>query len=330
MMIEFLGLQKIIKHNTVIDIQEFSLQPGEIAAIVGPTGSGKSTLLNLLLGKSRPTAGSIRVANGDPTERETVIQHVGVLFPEDGLYLRQSVRQNLLFQARLYGVSKSRVDEVLVKVGLADRANIRVDKLPSGLARRLAFGRAILHDPMVIILCQPFDRCDETTINLLTGLLRKHAQSDGGVLILANDTANLHAVCDTIYKLNQGRVTDVIKPIEEEQPIIPFKIPVRLEGKIALINPVDILFADAAEGRAYLWTGDMRVPTQFTLSELEQRLARSGFFRTHRSYLVNLQHVKEVIPYTRNSFSLRLNDEKNTEIPLSKSAAGELRDLLGY
>jgi ABC-2 type transport system ATP-binding protein len=59
-------------------------------------------------------------------------------------------------------------------------------------------------------------------------------------------------------------------------------------------------------------------------------LARSGFFRAHRSYLVNLQHVKEVIPYTRNSFSLRLDDPQNTEIPLSKSAAGELRELLGY
>ena len=71
-MIEFLGLQKVSKNSTVIDIQEFFLQPGEIAAIVGPTGSGKSTLLNLLIGKSRPTAGSIRVANRDPSEREPV------------------------------------------------------------------------------------------------------------------------------------------------------------------------------------------------------------------------------------------------------------------
>jgi ABC-2 type transport system ATP-binding protein len=72
------------------------------------------------------------------------------------------------------------------------------------------------------------------------------------------------------------------------------------------------------------------LPTHFTLNELEERLLRSGFFRAHRSYLVNLQHVKEVIPYTRNSFSLRLDDEAGTEIPLSKSAAGELRELLGY
>ena len=90
------------------------------------------------------------------------------------------------------------------------------------------------------------------------------------------------------------------------------------------------LYADAAEGRAYLVTHTARFPTQYNLSELESRLIRSGFFRAHRSYLVNLQHVKEVIPYTRNSFSLKLDDDPGTEIPLSKTAASELRDLLGY
>ena len=66
------------------------------------------------------------------------------------------------------------------------------------------------------------------------------------------------------------------------------------------------------------------------MADLEKRLERSGFFRAHRGYLVNLQLVKEVIPYTRDSFSLRLKDPEGTKIPLSKSAARELRDLMGY
>ncbi|HAY85846.1 MAG TPA: hypothetical protein DCY42_13285 [Chloroflexi bacterium] len=107
-------------------------------------------------------------------------------------------------------------------------------------------------------------------------------------------------------------------------------IPAKLEGRVALVNPTDILFAIAQDNKAYLQTANDLFPTQFTLSELEKRLSRSGFFRAHRSYLVNLQHVKEVIPYTRDSFSLRLKDSANTEIPLSKSAARELRELLGY
>ena len=75
-----------------------------------------------------------------------------------------------------------------------------------------------------------------------------------------------------------------------------------LQDKVALVNPVDILYAEADKGRAFLKTADARYPTQFTLTELEERLARSGFFRAHRGYLVNLQHIKEVITYTRNSF----------------------------
>jgi len=329
-MIEILRLQKVMDGNTVIDIADLRVAAGEIAAIIGPVGSGKGQLLDLLMGKALPTVGSVKIGDIAPTRRDAFSQFVGMLFQEDGLYPRQTAHQNLAFQARLYGLGKSRVNEVLTQVGLADHAEMRVDKLASGLARRLAFGRAILHEPKVLILVEPFERCDESSITLLTRLLRQYAADNGAVLILADDNANLHAVCDTVYLLNQGRIAESYHPGEEGQANLPFKIPVRLEGKVALINPVDILFADAAEGRAYLQTREARLPTQFTLSELEERLARSGFFRAHRGYLVNLQHVKEVIPYTRNSFSLRLNDEANTEIPLSKSAAGELRELLGY
>jgi ABC-2 type transport system ATP-binding protein len=87
---------------------------------------------------------------------------------------------------------------------------------------------------------------------------------------------------------------------------------------------------EAFEGKTMLQTFEEKLPTQFTLNELEDRLKPSGFFRAHRSFLVNLQHVQEVIPYSRNSYSLRLNDAKGTEIPLSKSSAAELKALLGY
>ena len=147
---------------------------------------------------------------------------------------------------------------------------------------------------------------------------------------MVDNPANLNDLCDTVHLLQNGRITESYQPQSKEQETFPFKIPVRLEGKVALINPSEILYADAGDNKANLITTNGNLPTQYTLTELEKRLSRSGFFRAHRAYLVNLQHVKEVIPYTRNSFSLRLNDENNTEIPLSKSAAAELKDLLGY
>jgi ABC-2 type transport system ATP-binding protein len=329
--IEIKGLQKVVDQNLVVDIESLVVEAGEIAAVVGPAGSGIATLLDLLIGRTGPTAGSLRVMGADPRrERERFSRKVGVLFSEDSLYKRQSPLANLRFQCRLRGLPTARASEVLALVGLSDRAKAKLEQLPSGLSRRLAFGCAIVHEPGTLVLVEPFSRCDEASMSLLSNLMRQAADGDATLLILADDTAHLASLCDTIYTLSQGRIVECYSPQEDQEVALPFKIPVRMEAKVALVNPGDILYVTVEKSRALLQTAAGRLPTQFTLSELEERLARSGFFRAHRGYLVNLQHVKAVIPYTRNSFSLILDDEPETEIPLSKSAARELRELLGY
>ena len=331
-MIELKDLQKVINGSSAIDIPALEVGTGEIAALVGPAGSGKRALLDLLTGRTRPTAGTVRLAGIDPFhEKDQLSLTAGVLFDEDAVYKHLSPIANLEFHARLYGLSRSRAIEVLSLVGLGDQANAKSDKLSSSLLRRLAFGRTILHSPDILLLFEPFSRCDQTTIGLFSGMLRSIADEGKTILILADDQTNLGPLCDVIHILDQGRIAETHRPQEEQGERFPFKIPAKLEDKkVVLLNPAEVLYAYAGEGRAFLVTTEGKLPTQFTLSELEERLARSGFFRAHRGYLVNLQHVKEVIPFTRNSFSLRLNDADGTEIPLSKSAAGELSDLLGY
>ncbi len=330
-MITLENVQKVIDPNLVLDIPALKVETGEIAALVGPPSSGKRVLLALLIGQMRPTAGTIHLAGIHPLDRETFSRRVGVLFAKDSLYQHRSPLENLAFHCRLYGLPKSRAEQVLDQVGLTDRATAKTESLPPGLARRLAFGRALLHQPSVLLLMDPFARCDEASISLLRRLMRQVAAEGTTILILADDAGRLAPLCDTIHLLAQGRIVESYHPeADEPSPQQPFKIPAKLADKVVLVNPADILFAEADEGRAFLQTSDARLPTQFTLTELEDRLSRSGFFRAHRGYLVNLQRVREVIPYTRNSFSLRLDDEAGTEIPLSKSSAGELRDLLGY
>ena len=329
--IEIKGLQKVVDQNLVIDIESLTVRAGEIAAVVGPPGSGKAILLQLLSGRVRPTAGTLHVLGLNPfSERERLSRALGVMFADDAVYKRQSPYSNLRFHCRLYGLPKSRADEVLTMVGLADRAKAKLDKLPSGLVRRLAFGCAILHQPGALLLVEPFARCDEGSISLLSNLMRQLAGDGASLLILADDSANLTSLCDTIHNCSHGSIVETYSPQEEQQVDLPFKIPVRLEASVALVNPGDILYVTTEQSRTYLQTVEGRLPAQFTLAELEERLARSGFFRAHRGYLVNLQHVKEVVPYTRNSFSLILDDAGETEIPLSKSAARELRELLDY
>jgi ABC-2 type transport system ATP-binding protein len=331
-MIELKNLQKVSQGNSAIDIPALEVRVGEMAALVGPAGSGKLLLLDLLTGKTPPTAGTIRLAEIDPfQDHEQLSQVAGFLFAQDGIYKHLSPLANLEFYCQLYGLPKSRAAQVLSQVGLGDQANSKSGQLSSSLSRRLGFGRAYLHSPKVLLLFEPFSRCDQTTIRLLSELMRALADDGMALLIFATDRSSLDSVCDVIYILDQGRIAETHHPQKEQEASFPFKIPAKLEDKkVVLLNPADILYAYAGEGRAYLVTADGHLPTQFTLAELEERLTRSGFFRAHRGYLVNLQHVKEVIPFTRNSFSLRLNDPDSTEIPLSKSSASELSDLLGY
>lgn len=331
MSIEIKTLQKSVDQKNVLDIPDFSVQAGTVSAIIGSAGSGKDLLIELLLGRTRPTMGTLRLGGIDPfTEEQAFSQKVGVQFAEENLYRRQSAISNLKFFSKLHRLPPKRAEEVLEQVGLADNAKTRVEDFTPSLNRRLTFARAILHKPEVLLLIEPFHKCDQNTVEILSKLILDQAEQGTAVLVIAENSAYLAKICPNLYQLQNGQVSAVSQEEENQSSAMPFMIPAKLEGKVALVNPTDILYAIAQDNRAYLQTATDLFPTQFTLSELEERLARSGFFRAHRGYLVNLQHVKEVIPYTRDSFSLRLRDEANTEIPLSKSAARELRDLLGY
>lgn len=331
-MIELTHLQKVVGQSTALDIESLTVSAEEVAAVVGPVGSGKSALLALLTGQTRPTAGTIRVVGLDPVnDHDRLSQQIGVLFADNALYERRSARGNLIFHCRLRGLPESRADEVLSLVGLADQANVPAGRLPQlGLARRLAFGRTILHQPRALLLEEPFAGCDLASIALLKRLIRQAVTAGSTALIFSHETNGLLDLCQTIYELDQGRVARAYSPEVEQEAGLPFKIPARLEDKVALLNPGDILYASADGDRTYLHTLEGQVASHFNLVELEQRLARSGFFRAHRSYLVNLQRVKAVIPCTRDSFTLVLDDPASTQVPLSKTAARELRELLGY
>ncbi|MCP4360870.1 MAG: ATP-binding cassette domain-containing protein [Chloroflexi bacterium] len=334
-MIVIKHLQKVAGQTTLLEIASLEVAAGEITAVTGLTSAHKIAFLELLTGQISPTAGMIRLAEVDPfQERTDFARQVGVLASENGLYPKLSARQNLTFYCDLYGLLHGRADEILQQVGLMDQAKVRAEDLAPGLARRLAFGRAILHQPSILLLTDPFSECDLASRELLSRQIRQTAATGTAVLVTTNDAAHILPLCQTVVEMENGRVSSQYRPDDREtQSNLPFKIPARLEGKVALVNPADILYATAEDGRTILCTHDGRIPTHLSLSEVEERLARSGFFRAHRSYLVNIQHIKEVIAYTRNSYTLILDgglENESVEIPLSKGAAKELRDLLNF
>ena len=204
-MIELKNLQKTTGQRTAVDISVLKVLAGQVVGLVGPVGSGKVELLAMLTGKSRPSTGTLRVAGLDPiADREEYSRRVGFLFAEDGLYQQRSPIANLQFHGKLHGLPKSKAQETLQRVGLGDHGKSKLDQLSSSLQRRLAFGRAILHDPEALILEEPFARCDKSSIDLLSDLIRALAERGAAVLILADDSTLLEPICDTIHVLNEG------------------------------------------------------------------------------------------------------------------------------
>jgi ABC-2 type transport system ATP-binding protein len=330
-MIELTSLHRVTNQGVKLDIPAFRVEAGEIVALVGSTGSGWEMVFELLCGKAITEQGQVRIAGVDPGKDHVgFTQKVGVLFTEDGLYKNLTAEENLLFECRLRQIPKSRNIETLALLGLSEQQHTRINQLSACQQRRLAFARAILHSPAVLLLIEPFLRCDEASIQIISEVLRKVALAGAAVLIFASESSRLVNLCDVVYVIQQGHLEEIGKPSAADTSGRPFKIPVKLEDRVALVNPSEILYAEASGDTALIQTLTERLPTQFTLSELEERLKRSGFFRAHRAYLVNLQHVREVIPFTRNSYSLRLDDPNGTILPLSKAAASELKELLDF
>ena len=285
----------------------------------------------MLTGAIRPTTGSVRLAGLDPyLERDAFSRQVGVLFAEDNLYKRMSVLE-ICSSTAACTVCRKRGRWRSAGTGWPGRPRpYQCREALPGPFQAAGTGTGNPHNPQVLLLADPFAGCEQASITLISQVVRRQAEAGAAVLIFTQDTSQPGELCDTVYRLDQGRIVESYDPREEQQRKRPFMVPARSKDKIILVDPAEILYVFAQDDRAYLQTIDGRLPTQFTLAELEKRLSRSGFFRAHRAYLVNLQQVKEVIPYTRDSFSLRLKDAAGTEIPLSKSAERELRELLGY
>lgn len=139
---------------------DFSAPAGLVTAILGPNGAGKSTLFTILTTLKKPASGTVRVLGHDVvTEPQTVRAQLGVVFQEPTLDRDLTVQRNLEMHASLYGVrreqARTRIDALLCRTGLDERAHDRVDKLSGGLARRVELVRALIHRPRLLILDEP-------------------------------------------------------------------------------------------------------------------------------------------------------------------------------
>ena len=180
---------------------------GSIHGLLGPNGAGKTTLFRILTGQIAPDRGSARVVGIDPTTDASRLRaRIGLLFDTRNLYPRLSVRENLVLFRAIYGVDRSRVDSLLDRFDLADRAGSRVETLSHGMRQKLILARALLHEPEILFLDEPTTGLDPNWAIAVQQLILE-ARAGGATVVLAtHQMETAEALCDTVSIIDRGEI----------------------------------------------------------------------------------------------------------------------------
>jgi heme exporter protein A len=206
-------VKKLVKRfglKTVLRGVNFSVQPGEFVALLGPNGAGKTTFLRILASLSRPTLGEVDVAGYRlPREAAAVRARLGVVSHLPLLYGDLSAEENLRFYGRMYGIPnlELRITEVLEMVGLENRRRDLTRTFSRGMQQRLAIGRAVLHDPDVMLFDEPYTGLDQDASSMLDEVLQTVAARGRTVVMTSHDLARAEDLATRFDILSRGVIS---------------------------------------------------------------------------------------------------------------------------
>lgn len=261
-MIEVADLHKTYGTVRAVDGISFGVAEGEVFGFLGHNGAGKTTTVRILTGRTRPTAGSARIAGHDVVaDREAIKPLINLVFEDQNLYERMTGRENLRLFADLYGMAAGRVDEVLALVGLDDEAAKRkVKGYSTGMKQRLLIARALINRPRCLFLDEPTRGLDPASARDLRTLIATLGREGTTVFLTTHYMEEADELCDRVAFLSQGKIVALDTPRElklrygQGQRRAVATLADRSEQAIALDDP-----ADAA--RLDTWLRDGQVLT---------------------------------------------------------------------
>jgi heme exporter protein A len=206
-MIEVSGLVKRFGMKPVLRGLDFHVEPGEFVALLGPNGAGKTTFLRILASLSRPSQGEVRVAGYRlPHHAAAVRARLGVVSHLPLLYGDLTADENLRFYARMYGLrnAEPRIAEVLELVGLHHRRRDLVRTYSRGMQQRLAIGRAVLHDPDVMLFDEPYTGLDQDAAGMLDDVLRTVGRQGRTIVMTSHDLARAEDLATRFDVISRG------------------------------------------------------------------------------------------------------------------------------
>lgn len=221
--IEFRNVQKIFGGVTAVDNLDLTILESEVYALLGHNGAGKTTTLRLLLGLLEPNKGSISVFENDPIKDGDKIRSIcGVVSEDVGLYEPLTVYNNLIYYADIYAMNRrnanQRIDELLEYFGLSDKKHIVIKGFSTGMKKKVALIRAMLHNPRILLLDEPTNGLDPiSTADLRTMLSRLSKEQGTTIIMTTHNLEEVQKICDKISILKHGKTvfTNSISALKE-------------------------------------------------------------------------------------------------------------------
>lgn len=251
-------------------------------------------------------------------------------------YMRLTVEELLTFLIKVTersGDAASLMDYFALK----EERKVRIKDLSPSKRMYVTLLRVFFAYQPTLVLEEPYFYLEEQDRRQFKRILDDLSR-EKQIIILTSNLEDAMISCDAIYRLNEFGLHSLdIRDSEEDPQEVPEqdrdnitlqKISTKRKDKVILFDPPEIDYIESVNGSILVHVGGEDFVCALTLTELEQRLLNFGFFRCHRSYIVNLQKVREIITWTKNSYSLRLNTGKDAVVPLSRSKLHELKALL--
>ncbi|WP_404451808.1 LytTR family transcriptional regulator DNA-binding domain-containing protein [Virgibacillus necropolis] len=269
-----------------------------------------------------------------------VIQQDGditVFDRQAGLYERLTIKENIAFYHKWFGC-QTPIPEILVMFKLQKCADTRLSKSSSSEIARVYYAKDYMVGARPCVFQEPIHGVDILTIHTFIEMLKALMEDGVPVLVLVSNMEHALLLGDVAYRLEEkglhkieieSEELDATKTEPSTSPSIAnlFKIPAKIDDKVILFDPPEIDYIESQDGKSNIVINDESFAMDSTLSEIEKKLEFYGFYRCHRSYIVNLQKVREIITWSKNTYSLRIDNKSQSTIPLSRTKIQDIQEI---
>ena len=263
----------------------------------------------------------------------SLCKDVGAVLQNEGYYDYMTVNSYLKLFAGLSG-SDVTLDSAVRTMQLDGFLYCKIKSLPPSQKYRVSLAREIIMDRDILFLQEPVLGTDRDSVQPMIQWIESCGDQGKKVITTSQSLKHVYMLPGRHFFVDEEHAEELPENIfskqEQSGPYMAEKIPARMGDKILLFDPDEIDYIESMQGKNYLHVRQDRFQCSMTMDELCSKLKKFGFFRSHRSYIVNMQRVSEVMKWTKNSYSLRMKGGEEENIPLSKGRIEELKEYYGF